>query len=67
MWWRGVVGLLLCLVGAIWIAQGSGKLRGSGMTGHSQWAIIGAILFLAGLSCIWWASRVRKSRLTPTQ
>jgi protein-S-isoprenylcysteine O-methyltransferase Ste14 len=66
MWWRGVVGVVLCLVGAVFTAQGSGALHGSSMTGEGQWTVIGIILIVAGLALIWWASRVRRSRLTPT-
>ena len=48
MWIRRGVAMLLIVVGAIWIAQGSGALHGSFMTGHAIWSVIGAVAVLAG-------------------
>jgi hypothetical protein len=53
-----VVGVLLALVGCVWILQGMGVLPGSFMSGQSKWAINGAIALAAGV-VIFWASRRR--------
>ena len=44
-----VVGILLCLVGAVWFLQGINVLPGSFMTGQTQWAVYGGIAFVVGL------------------
>ncbi|GAA4594805.1 hypothetical protein GCM10023194_62720 [Planotetraspora phitsanulokensis] len=62
MWVRGVVGVLFCLIGGVWIAQGTGALGGSMMSGHGQYAVLGAIVVLVGLAMLWWAWRIRGRR-----
>ena len=52
MWIRVVVGALLVLIGAVWIAQGIGVLHGSPMTGEAVWAIIGVPLVVVGLALL---------------
>ena len=61
MWGRGVVGVLFCLVGAVWIAQGTNVLHGSSMSGHGQWTAIGGGMLAVGLALLAWAWRVGKS------
>ena len=43
------MGILLCVVGAVWFFQGIGVLRGSFMTGTWFWTVVGVILFGFGL------------------
>ncbi|GAA4558636.1 hypothetical protein [Planotetraspora kaengkrachanensis] len=62
MWVRGVVGVLFILIGGVWIAQGTGALGGSMMSGHGQYAVLGAIVALIGLAMLWWAWRIRGRR-----
>ena len=57
-----VVGVLLMLVGAVWFLQGIGVLPGSFMTGQSQWAVYGAIAFVAGAIAL---HRARRSSRPP--
>ncbi len=47
-----VVGIVLCLLGALWIGQGTGAVHGSPMTGHSQWTYLGVVLILVGVVAI---------------
>jgi hypothetical protein len=47
-----VVGVLLLLVGGVWILQGVGILPGSFMTGEMQWAVYGAIAALVGAALL---------------
>jgi hypothetical protein len=42
-----VTGLVLALVGLLWLGQGVGLIGGSFMSGNSPWAAIGAILLVA--------------------
>jgi hypothetical protein len=43
-----VVAVLLVLLGAVWLGQGLGFIRGSFMTGQAMWAWIGALLIVVG-------------------
>jgi hypothetical protein len=47
-----VVGAALCFIGLIWILQGLNLLGGSGMSGHSIWAVIGLIIAATGVVLI---------------
>jgi ABC-type glucose/galactose transport system permease subunit len=57
---RGLTGLVLCVVGGVWFAQGIGALPGSFMSGEAIWAVIGSALVLAGVALI--ASTLGSSR-----
>ena len=60
MWSRGVAGFLFCVVGVIWIAQGTNVLHGSGMSGHGMWAVLGAVAVVVGIALLIWAWRIRR-------
>ena len=45
-----VVGVLLLLIGAVWIGQGLGYIKGSFMTGDMHWFWIGAAVAVVGLA-----------------
>ncbi len=53
---------MLCVIGAVWIGQGMDVLHGSGMSGHRVWAVIGAVLVLAGAAVLARAWRRRSDR-----
>jgi protein-S-isoprenylcysteine O-methyltransferase Ste14 len=59
---RGLIGIVLCAVGGIWIAQGEGAMKGSMMSGHSQYAVLGVVVALIGLAFLVWAWRVHGRR-----
>ena len=59
---RAVIGVLLCFAGVIWIAQGTNVLHGSGMSGHGEWNVIGAIVLVAGVVLLLLARRMRGRR-----
>ena len=59
---RLVIGVILSLVGLIWIAQGLDLIGGSGMSGKSIWAVLGAIALAIGLGMLGWATRFRSTR-----
>jgi hypothetical protein len=42
------VGIVLILLGGLWILQGVGILGGSVMTGQMFWANVGTVLLIAG-------------------
>jgi hypothetical protein len=62
MWARVIAGVVSCLVGIVWIAQGTNVVHGSGMSGQGQWAVIGAILLAIGVGLLGWAWRIRVPR-----
>ncbi len=43
------VGVVLVLVGAVWVLQGIGVITGSFMTGQKLWFLIGLVAFLVGV------------------
>ena len=51
-------GILLLVVGAIWVLQGAGFLKGSFMTGQGMWLVIGLVCVGAGA---WLMIRSRRS------
>lgn len=57
-----MIGVLLCFAGVIWIAQGTNVLHGSGMSGHGEWTVIGAIVLVAGVVLLLLARRMRGRR-----
>ena len=57
---RLIAGILLALVGAVWIGQGLGLLRGSSfMVDDVRWAVIGSVLLAVGVLLIVAARRRR--------
>jgi hypothetical protein len=52
-----IVGVLLVFCGAVWFLQGINILPGSFMTGQTKWAIIGSIVFVAGVVMLAAATR----------
>ena len=52
-----IVGVVLALLGLLWILQGANILAGSAMSGQSQWLYIGIIVALAGAGIVYWVRR----------
>ncbi len=52
-----IIGILLALIGAVWVLQGVGYLPGSFMTGQTKWAVYGAITCVVGLIVLWLSRR----------
>jgi hypothetical protein len=44
------VGIVLVLLGGLWLLQGVGILGGSVMTGQTFWAVVGVILLIVGIA-----------------
>jgi hypothetical protein len=64
MWTRAIIGVVLGLVGVVWIGQGVGVIHGSFMTGEAVWAVLGALALLMGLWLLRAAARIRAQRGT---
>jgi Na+/melibiose symporter-like transporter len=54
-----VVGIILILLGGLWILQGSNVIGGSVMSGQSQWLYIGIVVLIVGAIALWWTYRRR--------
>lgn len=54
-----IVGVLLLVIGVIWILQGINVLPGSFMTGQIRWAAYGGLAVVAGVGALYAARRVR--------
>jgi hypothetical protein len=60
VWIRGIAGVVLFAAGAVWIAQGSGAMHGSGMSGHAPFALLGGATVIVGLALLVWAALIRR-------
>ena len=60
-----IVAVLLIFAGGVWILQGINILPGSFMTGQPRWAIIGAVVVVAGIGLLVFANR-RRSGAPPS-
>ncbi len=61
MRWVGIVlGIVLALIGAVWLLQGLDVLPGSGMSGQSFWAIVGLVVLVAGVALAYLGARGRR-------
>ena len=52
-----IAGIVLLLVGVLWILQGANILAGSVMSGQSQWLYIGIVVALLGAGIIYFVRR----------
>ncbi len=52
-----VFGVLLTLLGLVWILQGLNVLLGSMMSGHIQYAILGLVVAIIGIAMLVFANR----------
>ena len=62
-----IVGVLLILMGGIWILQGFNILPVGFMAGQMQYALLGAILVVAGAGLLFFNRRRRKAPAAPDE
>jgi hypothetical protein len=60
-----IVGVLLILLGGVWILQGFNILPIGFMAGQMQYALLGAILVVAGIVLFVFSRRHRKAPVAP--
>jgi hypothetical protein len=56
-WVFSVLGVILVLIGIVWILQGVNVLMGSFMSGHLQYTGLGIVAALVGIGLLVWANR----------
>ena len=54
-----VAGVLLVVMGCVWILQGINVIPGSFMTGQTRWTVYGAVSLIAGTGLLIAANRRR--------
>jgi hypothetical protein len=52
-WVRLIAGVIVGLLGLVWLGQGLNFIPGSFMTGQMQWAVAGAVLLVLAAWLIW--------------
>ncbi len=52
-----IVGVILALIGLVWVFQGVGVIKGSFMTGQSMWAAIGVAAVVIGAVLLFYNNR----------
>ena len=58
---RWIIAAVLVIVGAVWVGQALGFVRGSSfMDGDPRWALFGAIVAAVGIFIGWGALRMRR-------
>lgn len=58
---KTIVGIVLLLIGALWILQGANIVGGSVMSGQSQWLYVGIVVGLAGAGLLYWTHLRRRA------
>lgn len=56
-WIANIIGVLMILIGIIWILQGTNILPVGGMAGQGQWTFIGSLVGIAGLGLLLYVNR----------
>ena len=54
-----IVGIILILLGGVWILQGSNMWPSTVMSGQSQWLYAGIVVLIVGAGVLWWTLRRR--------
>ena len=60
-----IVGVILILLGVVWILQGFNILPVGFMAGQMQYALLGAIVVIGGIGFVAFGRRRRKAPATP--
>jgi hypothetical protein len=60
-WIWNILGVLLILIGILWILQGINVLPGSFMSGHIQYTFLGVVVDIIGLVLLVYTNRNRET------
>ena len=55
-----IIGIVLLLLGALWIGQGANLIGGSFMSGQNQWLYIGIVVAIVGAVLLYLAHGRRR-------
>lgn len=66
-WALTIVGVVLILMGGVWILQGLNVLPIGFMAGQMQYALLGAILVVIGIGLLVFSLRRRKGLAAPDE
>jgi hypothetical protein len=54
-----IVGVILVLLGILWVLQGTNIISAGAMAGQSQWTMFGVIAIIVAIGVLWWGNRRR--------
>ena len=54
-----IVGIILILLGGLWVLQGSNFMPNTVMSGQNQWLYTGIVVLIVGIGVLWWTLRRR--------
>jgi hypothetical protein len=60
-WVYVVIGVVLVLVGLLWVFQGLGTISGGFMSGSKVWFTIGLLVAIGGITCVYTGVRGRSA------
>jgi len=60
-----IIGVILILMGGVWILQGINVLPVGFMAGQTQWALYGTIVAIIGIGLLVFSRRRRKTPAAP--
>ncbi len=63
-WLLSIAGLVVALLGILWILQGINIVRVGFMAGHLQYAVLGLVAVIVGLALVLFVNR--RSRTAPS-
>ncbi len=66
-WLLDIVGVILALLGLVWILQGANILKVGFMAGQLQYALLGIVVALVGIVLIVYANRPQKHTPSASQ
>jgi hypothetical protein len=58
-WALIVVGLIVDLIGTVWLLQGLSLLPGTFMRGNPTWIVIGAVMDVVGIALVFTGARLK--------
>ena len=61
-WVLIVIGILVIVIGAVWLLQGANVLSYGQMAGHRRWIAIGGVLDVVGIILIIVGARMRRAK-----
>lgn len=61
-WVLLILGILIFLIGIVWVLQGTNVLTQGAMAGHMKWTAIGAVLGVVGIGLVVLGARMRGAK-----
>jgi hypothetical protein len=59
-----IVGIVLALIGAVWLSQGMNLIRVGFMAGHRRWILIGGVVLIVGVIVLILGNRKKAEKIS---